>query len=328
MAKDKIDLTSTEMAYLWSSYQWGSMNIAILTYFQEISEDPQVKEQVNIVLETSRNHHKQIEVILNADRVPLPRAFTDEDVHIDAKKLYTDEFILFFVWFIGRGNLAYSALALNTAAREDVTRHYEECLADSVEHVGKSRNLLLEKGLWLRAPYIPVPDHQEYVQKQSFLNGWFGDKRTLLGMEIGHLFYNIITNSIGLSLISSFIQTTSDEEIKTYFKRGKEISDKHIEVFSKVLKDEQLPVPSSWNFGVTESHEAPFSEKLMLGLITLLNSQGIHNYGVGLATSMRKDIALHFTRLAAEILQYSEDGTNIMIEKGWMEQPPKAPNRE
>jgi hypothetical protein len=184
--------------------------------------------------------------------------------------------------------------------------------------------LLLNKGLWLRPPYIPVPQTQEMVQKQSFLNGWFGDKRPLLGMEIGHLFYNIITNSIGLSLITSFVQVTKTVEVKKYFIRGKEISAKHIEVFSDVLKENQLPVPSSWNFGVTDSDESPFSERLMLSIITLLISQGINNYGIGLATSMRKDIGLHFTRLTAEILQYAEDGTNLMIDKGWMEQPPKA----
>jgi nitrogen fixation protein len=30
----------------------------------------------------------------------------------------------------------------------------------------------------------------------------------------------------------------------------------------------------------------------------------------------------------AEILQYAEDGANIMIDNGWREQPPQAPDRD
>ncbi|MFC4321809.1 DUF3231 family protein [Litchfieldia salsa] len=326
--KEKIDLTATEMAYMWSSYQWDSMNIALLTYFQETVEDEQIQQVVDMTLEGSRKHHQKLEEILKSDQVPLPIGFSDKDVHLNAKKMYTDEFILYFIWFIGRGNLTFCSQALNTVARKDISKYYDECAAGGLKLVNHTRDLLLDKGLWLRSPYIPVPKEQEMVQKQSFLNGWFGDKRPLLGMEIGHLFFNIITNSIGLSLITSFVQVTKTEEIKKYLIRGKEISGKHIEVFSDVLKEEQLPVPSSWNFGVTDSEEAPFSEKLMLSIITLLNSQGINNYGMGLATSMRRDVGLHFTRLTAEVLQYAEDGTNLMIDHGWMEQPPKAPVRD
>jgi hypothetical protein len=40
------------------------------------------------------------------------------------------------------------------------------------------------------------------------------------------------------------------------------------------------------------------------------------------------DLAAQYHRLMAEIEQFAEDGANIMIEKGWLEQPPKAPDRK
>ncbi|WP_078543330.1 DUF3231 family protein [Litchfieldia alkalitelluris] len=328
MDKSKILLTATEMGFLWSSYQFESMNVTLLTYFQSIVEDPEIKRLVDYTFELCNKHESTLEQLFADNEFAKPMGFSKDDVNLHAKKLYTDEFILMFTWFIGKGNLNFSAMALNSVAREDVSKYYEECISDGTQVVSKTRTLLLEKGLWVRAPYIPVPTEKEIVHKQSFLNGWFGEKRPLLGVEIANLFYNIITNTIGISLTSSFIQVTKSDEIKQYFQRGKDISEKHVKVLSDVLRSENLPGPSFWNFGVTDSKEAPFSEEFMLNLITLLNSQGISNYGVSLSTTMRKDIGAHFIRLTDEVLLYSEDGANLLIEKGWMEQPPKAPKRE
>ncbi|WP_397428635.1 DUF3231 family protein [Priestia koreensis] len=34
-----------------------------------------------------------------------------------------------------------------------------------------------------------------------------------------------------------------------------------------------------------------------------------------------------YTRLCAEIINYAADGAHMMIENGWMEQPPQAADR-
>jgi hypothetical protein len=36
---------------------------------------------------------------------------------------------------------------------------------------------------------------------------------------------------------------------------------------------------------------------------------------------MRRDLATQYTRLTSEMEQYREDGANILINNGWMEQP-------
>jgi hypothetical protein len=35
-----------------------------------------------------------------------------------------------------------------------------------------------------------------------------------------------------------------------------------------------------------------------------------------------------YTRLIGELLNFSDDGANIMINHGWMEQPPEAADRK
>jgi hypothetical protein len=44
--------------------------------------------------------------------------------------------------------------------------------------------------------------------------------------------------------------------------------------------------------------------------------------------SPRHDLGSIYVRLSAEVSQFVEDGANIMIENGWLEQPPQASDRD
>jgi hypothetical protein len=50
-------------------------------------------------------------------------------------------------------------------------------------------------------------------------------------------------------------------------------------------------------------------------------------YGTALSVSARRDLALKYVMLTAEIAKYAEDGANLMIDHGWLEEPPKASDR-
>ncbi|MDQ0256801.1 hypothetical protein J2S74_004223 [Evansella vedderi] len=328
MEVSKIDFTAAEMGYLWHIYRAQGMNYCILTYFDSICEDNEIKELIRSNMEVSEKYLREIETIFSKNDFPIPIGFTVEsDVNFTGERLYTDPLILFYQWFVAKGNLNFGSIAINTIARDDVFYFFDGYISDSLKFLNHSRRLLLEKGLWIRAPYIPQPTKVEFVKKESFLNGWFGDTRPLIGVEIASLFYNIITNTLGESFLTSFIQVTDRTDVKNYFIRGKEIAMKHMEILSKTLKEEELPAPSTWNSGITASTAAPFSEKLMLSLVTFLNSQGLSNYGIAASTSARTDIGINFNRLAAEVAKFAEDGTSLLIENGWMEAPPHAPKR-
>ena len=326
MNKNEINLTATEMSYLWSTYQTQSLNRCLLKYFDAIVDDPQIKEINTQSLRKCESYLEEITTIFNAENFPIPIGFSlEEDVKLNANRLYTDPFLLYFQWFVGKGNLTFGSVAINTIAREDVFTFFERFIQEGVQTLRSSRELLLEKGLWIRSPYIPVPENVDTVKRESFLNGWIGEQRPIAGVEISNLFYNILTNTLGVSLTNSFIQTTNNKELKSLLLRGKEIALKHIDILSTSLQKEELPVPSAWNAGVTDSNEAPFSDKLILNLVSLLNAQGVANYGVAISTSMRRDLGLNFNRLSEEILKYAEDGTELLIKYEWLESPPQAP---
>jgi hypothetical protein len=173
-----------------------------------------------------------------------------------------------------------------------------------------------------------MPQTVEFVKKQSFLTGWFGDRRPLNGIEISHIFFNLVRNLTGSALTLGFSQTAKSPQIQKYMNRGHNISRKHVEIFQSLLAEDNLPATNNWDAVPTDSTIPPFSDKLMMFHIAGLNGAGVGYYGASLGVSSRRDLGAHYSRLSTEVLQYAEDGVNIMIDNGWLEKPPQAPDRQ
>ena len=92
---------------------------------------------------------------------------------------------------------------------------------------------MLKQGTYVRPPYISTPDKVDFVEKQHFLAGFFGKKRSITSVEVSHLFFNIQTNYVGKALITGFAQTAQNEEVKQFLLRGKQLSQKYIDTFSR-----------------------------------------------------------------------------------------------
>ncbi len=323
-----IRLTSSEVCTLWSNYMGDSMATCMLRYFRSKVEDPEVRDVLDYALHLSGQHLETVTQILHKEGFPIPHGFGDQDVNLNAKRLYSDSFILFFLKNTTKEGLAMYAISLATSARSDVRSYISECLSSVMELDNRVTHTMLSKGLYTRPAYLPYPEQVEWVQKESFLNGIFGDKRPLACSEVSHLHANIQTNAVGKTLIAGFAQTARTEEIKRFFVRGMEISRKQIEVISSFLQQDGLPFPMTWDSELTESLEPPFSEKLMLFHILGINTAGLINYGVSMSVTMRRDITAMYTRLIAEVSTYADDGAEMMIEKGWMEKPPSNVDRK
>ncbi|TVY07057.1 DUF3231 family protein [Paenibacillus cremeus] len=125
-----------------------------------------------------------------------------------------------------------------------------------------------------------------------------------------------------------FSQVVRSNQIREYLKTGKDISSKHVKIFSDTLISNDIPTPMTWDTDVMDSTEPPFSDKLILFHVSLLVVAGTANYAISAAASPRKDIATNYVRLAAEIAIYAERGAKLMIENGWLEEPPQAPDRQ
>lgn len=326
--KGNIELSTSEIAQLWTTYMNDTLSSCMLQYFLQHVDDKQIEGVIEFGLSISQKHIKFLESLFEENGFKKPIGFTKDDVNLNAKKLYSDSFYLYYLKNMATiGGNGYS-LALGNSARLDIQQFFMECTQQTADLYHKAVSILLEKGLFIRPPQINLPDKVDFVYKQSFLTGWFGEKRPLTSIEIMNLFFNIERNDLGRSLLTGFYQTAQSKIVKEYLKRGAKIAAKHIEVFGSVLSESNLPTPMVWNSLPTDSTEQVFSDKLMMFHISALTAASTSHYGTSLGSSPRRDIGAHYVRLIAEIMKYGEDGANIMIDNGWLEQPPSATDRE
>ncbi|GGB69895.1 DUF3231 family protein [Fictibacillus barbaricus] len=324
-----IKLTSAEISQLWTSYINSTMSKCFFLYFLEKVEDTQIRPIIQHALDLAESHIQKLTTLFEKENWPVPHGFKEEeDVDIKAPRLFSDTFMLHFIQSMGEIALNYYSVSQTLAVRSDINQYYAECLAELSQFNTMAKDLSLSKGIFIRAPYINPPEKVAFVQQQSYMTGWLGNRRPLTAMEITNLYTNIQRNALGKATMIGFSQASNSKEVRKYMVRGKDISSKHIEIFGSILSEADLPSPMTWDTQVTASTTSPFSDKLMLASTSYLTAIGMGYYGTSLATCTRRDLSAHYVRLSAEIAKYAEDGANLMINNGWMEEPPLASDRD
>ncbi|GGK04858.1 hypothetical protein GCM10007063_28970 [Lentibacillus kapialis] len=322
-------LTASEISNLWTSYQNDSMTICGIEYFLANIEDTDIRSILEYALDISKQHVQRVTDIFQSETYPIPVGFTEHDVNVKAPRLFSDVLYLSYILNMGKFGLSSYSLALTLSSRDDIIDYYSDCLSETKTLHNWAKSVSKEKGVHVRTPQIPTPEQVDFVKDTSFLSGGlFGEPRPLLGIEIGDLIYNAKRNALGQALITGFSQVANNKDVRQYFKRGREISGKHLESFNSLLHKNYLSGVSTFTPEVTDSTVAPFSDKLMMYHISALVASGIGQYGISMSTSPRRDLSIDYARLMAEIAKYANDGAKLMINNGWMEQPPEAADRQ
>ncbi|WP_391560656.1 DUF3231 family protein [Robertmurraya sp.] len=324
-----IRLTAPEIASLWTQYIFDTMSICFFRYALEHIEDHEVKSIYQTSLEVSKKHVEEITVFLQKENHPIPLGFTEkDDVNIHAPRLFQDPFYLNYLYIMTLQGMTGYALSVSTSIRSDLRKYYITCMSETMELFDQSINLMLSKGLFTRPPIITPPDSIDFVKNQSFLTGWLGDRRPLNAIEIGDITFNMLKMHLHAALKVGFIQVAQSKEVRQHFKRGLDIANKHIKIFESVFKEDKLNSPISWQSMITNSTSNTFSDKYMMYQIQLSAQLSLSYYGSALSVNARRDIGAKYLRLILELLHYADDGANIMIKNGWLEQPPIASDRE
>ncbi|MCC5802286.1 DUF3231 family protein [Rossellomorea vietnamensis] len=329
MEQQDIRLTTSEISALWTTYIKSSALNCFYTHFLTYLRDESIISLIEDSLKTNVETMREIEKLCVSEGFPIPSGFTEKDVDTSAPPLYTDIFVLSFVYRGGQVTSSHFTTIVSSVARSDVYDFFERCLTKALSLYKRSLQLMLEKGIYDRPPKINYPKSIEYIDHQpSLLETWLGETRPLNALELSELFFVIERNCIGIILLKGFIQTSRDKEVKEYLKKGKKLSEKQITAFNNVLvKDDAFPTyPVSME--VTDSTIAPFSEKLMLFFISSSNSVGLSTLCHAITMSTRKDLAVHYMLFVTEIMKYGAAGLKLLVERGWMEQPPQQEDRK
>ncbi|MGM8364304.1 DUF3231 family protein [Virgibacillus sp. W0181] len=327
--KDSIPLTAAEITNLWNMFQYETLALCGMKYFSNHVEDEQVQQVLEKGMQLSKKRKTIVVKFFEEANYPIPQGFTEHDVNLNAPRIFSDQLYLHYLLSVTELEYVNYGAAVVNAVRTDVIEVFANTLMESQNLHIRLKELMKEKGLLIRTPSIPAPNQIDFVEKESFLKGWLGEQRPLIGSEITELVYNAKRNALGEAVITAFSQVAQSKEVRRYFEKGRDIARKHVGVFTSILNESYLGnavVPLSSE--VTDSTEAPFSDKLMLTFISTLIGSGIGSYGKSISTSPRRDIAAQYTRLMAEIAKYAEDGIELLIENEWMEQPPIAADRK
>lgn len=327
MEHTNIRLTASEISSLWTQYMFDSMSICFVKYALTNLEDKETIAIYEQSLALAENHVQKVTQFFKGEDYPIPYGFTDSDVNLNAPRLFQDPFYLYYIYIMSIQGLTGYALSLSTSIRADLRKYYADCNIETMTLFEKIIEAMLTKGIYTRPPVISPPVRVEFVTHQNFLAGWFGQRRPLTTMEISDITFNMNKMHLHAALKVGFSQVASSKQVRQYIKRGIEISNKHTATFEQIFREEKLISPVSWQSSVTNSTTAPFSDKWMMYQVQLSTQVAIAFYGSALSISSRRDIAEKYVGLTSELLRFAEDGMNLMIENGWMEEPPSAVDR-
>ncbi|MDL4843137.1 DUF3231 family protein [Aquibacillus rhizosphaerae] len=326
--QSKNRLTSPEIANLWTQYINDSMAICVLTFLLEKCNDKEIKTILKNSIKLSTSHIDKIKRFLKEENYPIPQGFDLDDVNLNAPPLFSDDLILIYMQVMTLHGMNSYSLCTTTSIRADQREYYSECITETSNLYDSILDVMLNKGLVSHPPIINPPKDIDFISNQNYLTGWFGKKRPLNAIEISGIHYNMVKTMVKVVLEIAFGQVAQSTEVRKYFQRGTKICEKQLKEMSSILADDHLPSPKSWQYEVTSSTEAPFSDKLMLFHVVGLVAVAVGYYGAALSASQRRDIILKYTKLIGEIGLYAEDGVNLLIKNGWMEQPPMVDDRE
>ncbi|GGC74768.1 hypothetical protein GCM10007216_01710 [Thalassobacillus devorans] len=321
-------LTSAEMGKLWAAYQGNTMGKCVLSYFLRHLEDAEIKKVVEGAVDLTNTFIRDIKRIFDEVEFPLPIGFTEEDVNLEAPRLFYDEFYLHYLRYLAKAGTSIYSAATPIMTRKDTRDFFVESLKKTTKLMTDVHDVLAVKGALGNDPAAPSPAGIDFVNRQSFLHGYFGEVRPLHGMEVAHLYDNLHNDITSKALILGFSQGARNRKVTKFLNRGRKINVSHIDKFTNKLKKDNIAAPGLLDHLVTPSTVPPFSDKLMVFHKIDMFSMKIRNYANGASLNGRKDIGALYARCLLDVSLYVEDGANIMIDNGWMEQPPIMIDRD
>lgn len=322
-------ISVSEIGSLWQTYQEKTLIMRFLEYFIEKAEDSQARNILGGLWQELNFYVTEMENIFSEQGIAIPNGFTSDDVNLEAPKLYDNGFDIMFVRILKEVSMGLYTLGMNMTYNKKIMGIYEGLTAVTQKIYKLSTTYLLDNGILSLPPKVSVPKKTEYIKSKSYMDGFklIGEKRPLNDLEVGILHHNLEANNIGMQLITGFAQCAQNKEAKQYFVKGIEIAKKQVKVMEEILVEANVHLSAVSGATVTTSTVPPFSDKLMMHCIYILNGFGLIGSGTGGFFSLRNDLALKTLLLAKDVYFYAQEGIKIKIKNSWFEEPPQMEDR-
>lgn len=325
----KNPINVSEVGTLWQTYLEKTLIMRLLEYFIEKADDHQARNILGGLWQELDFYVKEMEEVFKEQGMVKPVGFTAADVHLDAPKLYDHGFDIMFVRVLKEVSMGLYTLNMNMSYNKRVMAIYEGLTSITQKIYKLATAYLLENGILSPPPFVTMPKEVEFIETKKYLEGFkiTGDKRAFNSLEVGFLHHTLESNNIGMQLITGFAQCAQNKEVKQYFLKGKELAKKQIKFMEDMLLKADIHLSANSGATVTKSTVPPFSDKLMMHCIYILNGFSIVGSGSGVFFSLRNDIAMKSMIIAKDIYLYAREGIELKIKNGWFEEPPQTENR-
>lgn len=322
---EETKMSASELGALWMTYHKKTMILRILEYFIDKSDDQKATDLMSDLWNQLHSLTLEMETMFKNEGAAVPNGFTEKDVQLEAPKLWDNGFDIMLCRILKEISAGMYVLHLTMSYRQDIIKLYRDMSEVTETFYGHFTQYLLDKKLYTRPNYVNMPKSTDYITDKNYLKGTniFGKKRTLNTVEYGYLYHAMETNIVGMQLLQGFTQTTKDEEVKKYFMEGIALTKEIIRETSDILLENNIQPPATPGGTVTNSTMPPFSEKLMMFCNYLLDGLSLGGGGFSVGFSLRNDLQYKNMIFAKDLFQYQCKGVNLMMAKGWLEEPPK-----
>jgi spore coat protein CotF len=327
--KPFIELTATEVSNLWSSYLKSSMEQRLFEYFFASTEDSAMKQVIEKMLNHAKKSIHELKEIFIKENLTIPNGFTEEDVRIDALKVFSDTFILYFCFDLTHLSMSTYPVAISDCTRNDVRGHFQENIAFSVNIQNEIVDLMVAKGVYLKPPQVEMDSEVEFADTMVYLNGFFGGSRPLNAPEIANLSRIVHRAQFSKMIFVTFSKLAKTKALKQHFSKGRDGIEKVLDSLQEVLEKENIPISASGDYKFSEVEMSPFSDKLMLFFVnTCLGIFCFAMISQSLTSSLRTDIVSKLGKISDDMKKYYGLGLLLAIKEKWFEQPPQAVDRK
>jgi len=321
----KIQLTSSELGILWMIYTSQSATLTVFNLFRDKTIDIEAQNILNSYITDTTNIKNKIINLFNNENVVIPIGINEQDIVSEVPPLFD---YIFNIMNLRRATKLFAG-RMGVFCVMSYMKEINDILKLGFEIANKyymmTTNYLLGKGVLTKSPYVTMPKKVQFIEDKNYLSGYniLSDKRSLDTIEVGYISEAIENNILDMKFLTGFAQVATEIEVKKYFIEGKELLKKHITELCNILLQSDIELPNTRAGKVTDSTQAPFSDKLMMYVNSLISSTPLGFTALGTSFSMRYDLPIKLGLISKDKLDYAKEGSKIMIKYKWMEQPPQ-----
>jgi hypothetical protein len=322
-------LTTTEISSIWSSYIMSSMSLRLCEYFFASTENNEIKQVIQKILTQSKKNLTELKELFIKENLPVPHAFTDEDVRADTPKVFSDTFTLYFCFDLTLLTMSTYPMALSDCTRKDVRDHFQTNIEFTLTTQNEMVDLMLSLGVYLRPPQVAIDKQVDFADTIFYLNGFFGGSRPLNTAEIANLSRIIHRAQFSKMIFVTFSKLAKAKELQQHFSKGRDGIEKVLVSLQEVLEEENIPMSASGDYEISSVEISPFSDKLMLFFVnTCLGIFCFAMVGQAITSSLRTDIVFKLGKISDDMKKFYGQGLVLAIKEKWFEQPPQIVDRK